>query len=320
MEFIPILAFLGVFASVYVLAGGFLVRALYAKLRGRKPAVSRSRVWIRRVVFALAGFGIMCMGYGYFIEPYWLDVTHVRIESHKLPAGSRPIRLVHISDLHCDAQERLEGRLVEAIAELKPDLIAFTGDAANNPAGLELFRETIAKLAKIAPVYGVEGNWDRGSSPLDGTDVTQLRGQALPVRVGETDIRLVGASYGNQESIDLAMRRVPHDEFTIMLYHTPDEIERAVRLGVDLNLAGHTHGGQIALPFYGALVTLSKHGKRFEAGLYREGKTWLYINRGIGMEGLHAPPVRFFARPEVTLIEIAPQDTDQSQTGQAASR
>ena len=85
------------------------------------------------------------------------------------------------------------------------------------------------------------------------------------------------------------------------------EVLRAARLGVDLHLAGHTHGGQVALPFYGAVITLSKYGKRYERGLYREEGTWLYVNRGIGLEGRFAPRVRFFARPEVTLIEISPR-------------
>ncbi len=63
----------------------------------------------------------------------------------------------------------------------------------------------------------------------------------------------------------------------------------------------------MALPLYGALVTLSKFGKKYESGLHREGQTWLYVTRGIGMEGGPAPRVRFFARPEVTVIELAPQ-------------
>jgi len=76
---------------------------------------------------------------------------------------------------------------------------------------------------------------------------------------------------------------------------------------VDVYLCGHTHGGQIALPFYGALTTLSKHGKKYEAGLYHEGNTRLYVNRGIGLEGGKAPPMRFFARPEITVFEIGPK-------------
>ena len=74
--------------------------------------------------------------------------------------------------------------------------------------------------------------------------------------------------------------------------------------GVDLQLSGHTHGGQVRLPLYGALLTLSAMGKRFEAGLYRLGEMALYVNRGLGMEGGAAPRVRFLCRPEITVFDL----------------
>jgi predicted MPP superfamily phosphohydrolase len=93
---------------------------------------------------------------------------------------------------------------------------------------------------------------------------------------------------------------------TVFLTHSPDAITAVAREKVDLCCCGHTHGGQIALPFYGALITLTRTGKQFEAGLYRVGQTWLYVNRGIGMEGGWLPRVRFCARPELTLIDLTP--------------
>ena len=112
---------------------------------------------------------------------------------------------------------------------------------------------------------------------------------------------------GLKAGIDTALDRVPADAFTILLYHYPDEVERARKRRVDLYCAGHTHGGQVALPLYGALLTLSRSGKKYEAGLYRVGETWLYVNRGIGMEG-SSPRVRFCARPEVTVILLEPEE------------
>jgi predicted MPP superfamily phosphohydrolase len=76
---------------------------------------------------------------------------------------------------------------------------------------------------------------------------------------------------------------------------------------VDLFCAGHVHGGQIAMPFYGALVTLSRYGKQYEAGLYKAGPMWLYVSRGVGMEGGAAPRVRFCSRPEVAVLEAVPE-------------
>ncbi len=83
-----------------------------------------------------------------------------------------------------------------------------------------------------------------------------------------------------------------------------DLIEDLKNLNVDLYLAGHTHGGQIALPIYGALITLSKFGKKYESGMYTVDDTILYVNRGIGG---HASAVRFFARPEITVFEVGPK-------------
>ena len=133
--------------------------------------------------------------------------------------------------------------------------------------------------------------------------------------VAGTSVWVAGAPFaslaeppdGERTGIEKTLKDVPPDAFTLFLYHTPDLIlEAAATNRVDLYCAGHTHGGQVALPVYGALVTLSKFGKKYESGLHREGPTHLYVTRGVGMEGGSAPRVRFFARPEITVIELAP--------------
>jgi hypothetical protein len=98
------------------------------------------------------------------------------------------------------------------------------------------------------------------------------------------------------------------DKFTLLLYHTPDLMPAAVPAGIDLYVCGHTHGGQIRLPFYGAIVTSSVQGKRYEMGQYTEQATTLYVSRGIGMEGKGAPRMRFLCTPEVELFELRGDD------------
>jgi len=266
--------------------------------------------WACAVVWSLAVIGVLCMAYGYYIEPYWLEVTHVKIANAKLPPSARPIRIVHISDLHCDPKVRLEERLVDVVAELRPDLIAFTGDAANSRAGVPNFRRCLSRLAQLAPTFVVTGNWDargRGdSNAFAGTGATELDGDIVKLDIGDTTVCLAGIGFARHPSAAKVLDSLDGDVFTIFLYHTPGLIYDIARGNVDLYLAGHTHGGQVALPFYGAMITLSRFGKRFEAGLYRVDNTDMYVNRGIGMEGGHAPRVRFFARPEVTLIEVVP--------------
>ena len=93
-----------------------------------------------------------------------------------------------------------------------------------------------------------------------------------------------------------------------MLSHRPDPILEVAATGrADVQLSGHTHGGQVALPWYGAVVTLARHGKRFESGLHRVDSTPLYVSRGTGMEGRAAPRIRFLSRPEIAVIEIRPE-------------
>jgi predicted MPP superfamily phosphohydrolase len=96
----------------------------------------------------------------------------------------------------------------------------------------------------------------------------------------------------------------PNHKPSVLLYHAPDLMPEAARHGIDLYLCGHTHGGQVRLPGFGAILTSSQLGKRYEMGLYREGQTSMYVSRGVGLEGLSAPRVRFLAPPEITLITL----------------
>jgi predicted MPP superfamily phosphohydrolase len=98
--------------------------------------------------------------------------------------------------------------------------------------------------------------------------------------------------------------QVPTDAYSLLLYHTPDLIESASAAQINLYLAGHTHGGQVRLPFYGAIITASRHHKQYEMGAYTVGETFLYVSRGLGMEGYGMPRLRFLCPPELVLFEL----------------
>ncbi len=307
---IVLLIFLVGVVTVCFAAAALAAHAAFRRSQAARRPLPRSFLWLRRVIFALALIGLACGVYGYFIEPRWLEVAHVRIASARLPAGSRPVRLVHLSDLHCERKVRLEEKLPEVIAGLKPDLIVFTGDALNARSGLRNFQRCMERIAKLAPTFAVRGNWDvdyfPGADLFGGTGVVELDGQAVRVAVDGAEVWVAGRAFRSQSNLDRTFDQFRPDAVSVYLYHTSGEVFEAAKRKVDLYCCGHTHGGQVALPFYGALVTLSKHGKRFEAGLYRVEQTCLYVSRGVGLEGGRAPRVRFCARPEVTLIEIAP--------------
>ena len=300
------------FASVIIFATA--VGAVYAtgaaiglRILARRSLASVSRV--DRIVLILAAVGVLCIGYGYFIEPNSLATTHVALSSSKV-LGKRPIRIVHFSDLHSESRPRLEPRLIDAVAAEHPDLILFTGDSINSPDGVSVLRNCIAAMAKIAPTFVVRGNWDTGHwSAIDlfgGAGATELNGDAVRIVVDGTPVWIAGFAFDNAAALQDTLRTIPKSEFAVVLYHSPDLMPEVAAQGIDLFCAGHTHGGQVALPFYGAMITFSKFGKRYEAGLYHEKNTWLYVNRGIGMEGGSAPRVRFWSKPELTVIDIRP--------------
>jgi uncharacterized protein len=299
-----VLIFLSLIAAVYVFAVGSLVRILLNRFGIGKLSNTIFQVWFRRIIFSLAGLGFFCFAYAYFVEPYWLSVRKVAIHSSKIKS---PIRIVHISDIHSDSKPRLEEKLAAAIAVEKPDLIVFSGDSINSIEGLPVFRKCLTEIAKVAPTFVVKGNWDLGTQNLfDGTGANWLNGKVESIEIKGNKVSLIGVSAFDTFKLDDKLSNLSAEKFNLFIYHLPDEIENIANSNVDLYCAGHTHGGQIALPFYGALMTLSKFDKKYESGTFEVGKTWLNVNRGIGMEGESAPRVRFYCRPEISVIDVLP--------------
>lgn len=253
--------------------------------------------------------------YATWIEPFRLDVT--RHTSH-LPYwhSTAPLNVLHISDIHFEGPSPREHALLAAVVDLQPDLILLTGDYLNlssvyDPAAQagvrDLLRQFHAPLGVFAvtgsPVVDIEGIVP---NILDALGITWLNDEAIYVNHDGHGLYIMGVRTTYDEARDIAaltelMRAAPGDTPSLLLYHTPDLMPTVAALGVSLYLCGHTHGGQIRLPFYGALATSSRWGKRYEMGMYREGATTLYVSRGLGMEGLGAPRARFLASPEVVM-------------------
>jgi len=140
--------------------------------------------------------------------------------------------------------------------------------------------------------------------------VVVLENEAVLVTVGEQRVWVMGVNCSRDLAVDgfrlgSLMEAAPVGALTLLLYHTPDLMPQAAALGVDLYLAGHTHGGQWRLPGFGAILTSSHYGKRYEAGHYQEAGSHLYVSRGLGMEGFGAPRARLFCRPELVSITVS---------------
>jgi predicted MPP superfamily phosphohydrolase len=145
---------------------------------------------------------------------------------------------------------------------------------------------------------------------LSSLGITVLDDRAVEVEVRGQRIRVMGL-YPSRDTeaegaiLDSLMGAAPEGAFSLLLYHLPDLVPQAAEMGVDLMLAGHTHGGQWRLPGFGAILTSSRYWKKYEAGHYVEGNTHLYVSRGLGMEGFGAPRARIFCRPEVVMATLS---------------
>jgi len=279
-------------------------------------------VWIRRgswknirltkfdiTLHVLAVAGMLCVLYGYFIEPYRIEVNEITIHTAKLRQAG--FRIVQISDLHCDTRPHNEERAVQIISQLKPDIVVVTGDYLNSerarPRLEAMLRRLEAPLGKFAirGSFEVRGRFD--PDIIEGTGFRWLEHDTVAVSKGDEAINISGLSLDQPQAYRALLQGAGMDRFHVFLFHTPDLIEDIRGLGVDLYLCGHTHGGQVALPVYGALVTLSKFGKRYESGRYDVEGMLLYVNRGLGLEPRPAPQVRFCSRPEIALFDIVPE-------------
>jgi predicted MPP superfamily phosphohydrolase len=278
--------------------------------------------------------------WGTFIEPQRLGLSMVSLSVGSYPQGAPPLRLLQISDLHVERFARREEQLLRMVREIAPDLILLTGDYVNlsyvdDPIAHADARRVLAALSSdgesLAPggVYAVLGSppVDRESASLfDGLAIRLLRDEveiidlpALPNVQQRADVRgsrlaLIGLDCSHNSERDAqrlaaVSTQIPYDVVQVLLYHSPELIPFASELGIDLYLCGHTHGGQVRFPVYGAILTSSELGKQYDMGYYRSGDTHLYVSRGIGMEGLGAPRVRFLCPPEITLFSMqGPKD------------
>lgn len=254
--------------------------------------------------------------YGFYIEPFQLTTGQVTIETDRLPAGQR-LRIVHLSDLHMEYITVRERALIPLVQGLNADVIVWTGDYFNtsfgsDPVTWEHARQIVETLDAPMGVYAVNGSVEyveHAQRLFDGiTGARVLNDEAVALDVGGQRVWILGVSDIWRERDRQALRSLsmdlPEDEFRVLLYHSPDLMDVAIAQKMNLYLSGHTHGGQVRLPIYGALVTFSDFGKRYEMGMYEEFGTTLYVTRGLGMEGTVAPRVRFLAPPEVVVIDL----------------
>lgn len=258
--------------------------------------------------------------WGTAVEPFRLSLSEIVMFSDRMALDAKPIRVLHISDLHVERLTRREEAVVALAEETRPDIIVITGDYVNLSYNRdpETARQVGELLSRLSAPYGVYATL--GSPPVDLRETVVPIFEKLPIPLLRRSWARVEMDNGrnlillgldcthhlptDRNQLANLVAQAPDDAPQVLLFHSPEIMPEAVQHGIDLYLCGHTHGGQVRLPFIGPLLTSSQLGRRYVMGLYKEQRTHLYVSRGIGMEGLSAPRVRFKAPPEMTLITI----------------
>lgn len=278
------------------------------------------RRFSRRAFLRLAGLGAAgaVLGgavYTRGVEPERLEVTRLTLELPRLAPEFDGYCIVQVSDLHVDSwmtPERL-AESFETVNDQAADLVAVTGDFATQRVEVHPIHSalaaTLGSLAAPDGVFAVLGNHDHWTVPTDlrrllaGSGVVELPNTYHTLRRGEAQLHLAGIDdyMEGHDRLDLVLEELPEAGAAVLLAHEPDFAEISAPTGrFDLQLSGHTHGGQVRIPGAGATV-LPPYGELYPMGHYRPAGMHLYTNRGLGMT---APRIRFNCRPEVTVITL----------------
>ena len=270
--------------------------------------MNRKRKWRNRAAVLLLGSVLL------LDSRFHLSHSEYHLASPGLPEAFSDFHIVHLSDLHGMRFGRENEKLCRAVRELRPDLIAITGDMAGNAAELPAFEELLRGLAGTAPVVYVGGNHEWSAGIMDRVNVLLARYGAENLenrwvrleREGE-HIVLAGAADANSradrllpEELTARLRREEPESFVLLLGHRNTLIQDCPELPVDLILSGHAHGGIVRLPFVGGLLSVGrKIPARYEKGLYRSGDYTMVVSTGLGNS---IPVPRLFNRPEIVSV------------------
>lgn len=253
------------------------------------------------------------------VEPGWVHITHLELTLPRLTPAFDGFRLAQISDLHYDMEWMTKDRLrsaVELVNQQQPDQVVITGDFITNRFTDAKRADLVEVLSALPPkTFAVLGNHDHWASAQGIRTVIQQAGfidlsnRVWTLKRNGERLFIAGVDdvWEKKQRLDVVRKNLPADGAAILLAHEPDFADTSAALDrFDLQLSGHSHGGQVRLPMLGAPI-LPDMGQKYPSGLYQVGSMYQYTNRGLGMI---KPFVRFNCRPEITVITLrAPTTT-----------
>lgn len=280
------------------------------------PNLMSRRAFMKKGVkymMSLLGAGLIG-SYPFFGERLWYHTKSISLTVPNLPEAFKGWKIVQFSDVHFGFYYGVKelSRVVARINRLEPDLIFFTGDLVQTKYKWpELTIPLLKKLnAPRGGKWAVLGNHDymTRSKVIDALEQSQfnvLINQNGYVESGGQRLYIAGIDdvmYGDYR-IEASVQHLSPQDCVLFLAHEPDIADESCNYNINAQFSGHSHGGQIRIPFYGPLI-LNKLAERYEDGLYEvgENKMPLYVNRGIGTANL---PIRLFCRPEITVFHLS---------------
>lgn len=265
------------------------------------------------LVLVLAG----ALGIGALFAVSWWDVKHTRLATLQRSSAhvTGELKVLQVTDVHDMGPGEQRDGIVQQATDLQPDLIALTGDLVNmTTRDLSRIEPFVAQLAATRiPVFYVPGNheWASGRLPQvvqmlqrHGVVVMQNTHQSLDGSWGQLDVVGTDDYYSGVGDLAAAMRGTRPEAFHLVLSHSPEGVfDDLARHRADLAISGHTHGGQIRLPWVGAIYTPGGGlFPRLDKGLFSNGESTLYIDSGVAA----SIPLRINDRSQITLITIQP--------------
>lgn len=319
----------------------YLIMLLFKRVR-RKPAKTlnkRSRGAVKMVgILSLSGLGLGLAGLALFLYGTRVETRKYRLETIKLRTRSRAsaggrrheLRILHLSDLHLSGSDDHKVEFIRSITDDDYDMVVLTGDVFEFEHGIKYGEQLLSRKPRLG-AYAVFGNHDyydysilnktlgrvikKLRHPAKKKDVTpharSLRQGGFTVLVNESvhlqeeDIYIVGIDYPGiaEDALMNLMAMAPPQALRLGLFHLPRKLEMLADAGFHLAFGGHTHGGQIRLPGFGALVTDSELARHEASGLLSRGETAIHISRGLGADP--RSNIRLFCPPAATVIELS---------------
>jgi uncharacterized protein len=267
------------------------------------------RVTRRGFLIGVIGTGVAASPaawYGAVHEPNDIEVVRRKLLIPRLPSRLDGIKAVQISDLHLKQRGDLHSRLIEQVRTIDPQMILFTGDLIDDKSAIGDAVDIFGSWQPPAGIWAVPGNWDHTATDDDLDVLTNgLKNARVQLLVNtsaqvEDGLWIAGVDdpSGWHDNVGDATRDIPNAAPRILLAHSPDVVHSLADAATfGLVLAGHTHGGQVNLPFFNGAWLKDGPAREYVEGLYQVHGSPMYVNRGIGTTTL---PIRIGARPEIT--------------------